>query len=110
MVTFSGKYNASKTKALMVLYYRKHNGIATGLNVRDIHLQSGVSYGYLRSRLRKWHAWGYLSRKPIGTNIGRPVYHYTITHRGQHFIEDIVPRARLSQYAEDINDFQGQTL
>lgn len=91
--------------------YKYHKiGLNTGLNVRDIHLQSGVDYDYLRSRLRKWHEWGYLNRKPVDTGKGRPVYAYTIARRGEHFIEDIVPRDILNQYIAEIRAFKANEV
>ncbi len=92
-----------RPRCLQFLYHRKHKlGLNDGLNVWDIHLQSGVDYDYLRSRLRKWKEWGYLNRKPVDTGVGRPEYQYTIAKRGEHFIEDIVPRNILNQYIAEI--------
>lgn len=110
IATFNGVHNASKTKVFIVLYHLKHKlGLNIGLNVLDLHLQSGVNYDYLRTKLGKWHEWGFLSRKPVDSGKGRAVYTYMIAKRGEHFIEDIVPRDLLNQYVAEIKTFRANT-
>jgi hypothetical protein len=53
------------------------------------------------SRVGKWVAWDYLVRK-IKQGMNRPVYSYSIAKRGEHFIEDRIPRERLKDYLEEI--------
>ncbi len=109
IATFNDVHNASKTKVFIVLYHRKNRlGLNTGLNVRDIHLQSNVDYDYLRTRMSKWHEWGYLSRRPVDSGKGRAVYTYMIAKRGEHFIEDIVPGDILNQYIAEIKAFKSK--
>lgn len=99
---FKGVHNASKSKALIVLYHRKHKlGLAAGLNLQELHLQSGVNYDYLRARLTFWHRWGYVSRRPVAAK-GRPVYEYTIAQKGVRFIESVIPRDKLVQFIAEI--------
>jgi predicted ArsR family transcriptional regulator len=101
--TFNGSHNASKTKALVVLYHRKHTlRLNTGLSSLQLHQQSGVSYDTLRSHLKRWVEYRYLARRPADSHRGRPVYYYTIAARGEHFIQDIVPRDVLDRYVKEI--------
>jgi hypothetical protein len=107
--TFNGRHNACKSKALIVLYHRKYKlHQATGLTLKELSQASGVSYSYLKSRLAKWVEWDYLHRK-IGESNGGPVYFYTISKRGKHFIEDRIPRDILSRYIEDIKALRANT-
>lgn len=110
IATFNGVHNASKAKVFIVLYHLKYKlGLNTGLNVLDLYLQSGVNYDYLRSKLGKWYEWGFLSRRPVDSGKGRAVYTYMIAKRGEHFIEDIVPRDILNQYVAEIKAFRANT-
>ena len=106
---FRGIHNFSKTKAFLVLYDRKvHRGIDTGLGVRDLHLESGVSYDYLRTKLVKWAKWGYLNRRPVEGKNGRVTWAYTIGAKGERFIKDIVPPEVLRQCVEQVKAHQAQ--
>ena len=107
--TFKGAHNASKCKTLLLLYHRKHKlGLGTGLSARDIHLQSGVGYDYLRARLGVWFKWGYLSRRLTINYTGKPAFSYTIAKRGEHFIENRVPQEALDRYIAEIRIFRSQ--
>jgi hypothetical protein len=100
--TFKGCHNSSKSKALIILYHRKHKLLqTTGLTLKELSIASGSSYAYLKSRLAKWVEWKYITRKiTVGTN--RPVYSYSIVERGEHFVEDRIPKDRLAEYIEEI--------
>ena len=107
IATFSGVHNASKAKVLIILNHRKYNlRLSTGLNVRQLHLESGVNYNYLRSRLGKWFKWKYLSRKAYDDGNGRPMFYYTIAVRGEHFIEYILPNDVFTRYINEINEYR----
>jgi len=100
--TFNGRHNCCKSKTLVVLYHRKQKiSETTGLTLRELSLASGVSYAYLKSRLAKWVEWKYLVRK-MTDGINRPVYSYLIGERGEHFVEDRIPRERLVEYVAEI--------
>ena len=104
--TFRGVHNASKTKVLIILYLRKYQlRLKTGLNVRELHTQSGVNYDYLRSRLGTWCEWEYVSRRAYDDGTGRPMFYYTIAPRGEHFIQHIVPKEVLNRYLNEINQY-----
>ena len=105
--TFRGSHNASKTKTLIILHHHKYNlKLSTGLNVRQLHSESGVNYDYLRSRLGKWFKWKYVSRRAHDDGNGRPMFYYTITVRGEHFINNIVPKDVLTRYINEINQYR----
>lgn len=97
-----GIHNISKTKALLVLYDRKHHKKDnSGLGVHELHLQSGVDYDYLRTKLAAWARWGYLNRRPIESK-GRATWAYTIASKGDRFITEIVPREVLQRCVAEI--------
>lgn len=96
--SFDNHHNASKSKVFIVLYHRKFTlRDNTGLSARQLADHTGVSYNYVRSRIIKWTAWGYVKRS---TEIvdNRPLLVYTIADRGKHFIEDILPQDALDAY------------
>lgn len=104
--TFNAKHNASKVKALIVLYHRAFTLRQTsGLTLGDLHRQSGVDYFYLKTRLAKWVGWKYLQKHIVCKN-GKPCYSYNIAERGKHFIEDIVPAEWLKAYIAEIRTFK----
>ena len=103
---FRGTHNHSKTKMLIILYDRKHyKHISTGLGVRELHLQSGVDYDYLRTKLVKWAQWGYLNRRPVESK-GRATWAYTIDAKGERFIKDILPPEVLRECVEAVKAHQ----
>jgi len=107
LASFNGIHNASKTKALIILDHYKHKlRLSTGLNVRQLHSESGVNYDYLRSRLGKWFKWKYVSRRAHDDGTGRPMFYYTIAARGEHFINHIVPNDVLARYITEINQYR----
>lgn len=99
--TFSERHNSSKSKVLMCLY--KETG---GVSVGNLHRLSGVDYGYLRVKLSRWVSWGYVVRKVSIPEKGRPIFLYSLGERGRHFIDDILPRNWLQQYAAEIRAFR----
>jgi hypothetical protein len=103
-----GIHNISKTRAFLVLYDRKyHKKDTTGLGVHELHLQSGVDYDYLRTKLVKWAQWGYLNRRPVEVR-GRATWAYTIAAKGERFIKDIVPPEVLRQCVEAVKEHRAQ--
>ncbi|MBA7647904.1 hypothetical protein ES703_55683 [subsurface metagenome] len=105
--TFRGVHNAAKTKVLMVLYDRElQKGVSTGLTARQLHFESGVNYDTLRSRLGKWHGWGYVSRRGKDDGAGRATWYYYLAARGKRFLEDRVPRDVLKRYESEIRAFR----
>lgn len=108
LATFRGIHNASKTKALMVLYDRLLNqGITTGLTALELHLASGVNYNTLRSRLSRWNAWGYVKRRGNASR-GKPILMYTLGERGKHFLEDRVPAKVLKRFETEIQAWRSK--
>ena len=96
-----GIHNISKTKALLVLYDRKHHKKDnSGLGVLALHRLSGVDYDYLRTKLSTWCRWNYLSRSPVESK-GRAIWAYTIATKGERFIES-VPREVLQRCVAEI--------
>lgn len=103
--TFHGIHNATKSKVLIVLYWLKNTvGDNTGMSAIELSEKAGVNYNYLKTRIGKWHDWKYVSRRAVGQSKGRPIYRYTIAQRGEHFIEDIVPRDILARYIDEIKN------
>lgn len=103
IATFRGIHNSAKAKTLIVLHDRLFTqGITTGLTVAQLYLVSGVNYDTLRSRLGKWHTWGYVSRQAKAGVMGKPTYYYTLGARGKHFVEDIIPERVLRRYIAEI--------
>jgi len=104
---FNGAHNRSKSKALIILHRQKFTlGDNTPLTVRQIAQESGVSYGFLKVRFSFWtNTCHYVIRKPIVNESGL-AYGYTIAARGIHFVEDIIPRNRLSDYIAEIRDYK----
>lgn len=100
--TFRGIHNASKSKALIVLYRRNQLGQAA-LSLAELAESSGVKYSYLESRLAKWVKWDYLIRK-VKQGNNRPVYCYSIAARGIHFVEKRIPKKRLLDYKAEIRE------
>lgn len=101
--SFKGKNNASKIKALLVLYMVKNEWHKRqGIGVAELAQISGVSYKYLKARLKYWHWWAYVYRH----GRERP-YSYTICERGERFIESIVPRPLLDGYIAEIRRHNG---
>lgn len=97
--TFNDKHNASRSKIYMVLWYRRYRqGKTDGLTLGQLHRESGVGYNYLKTRLARWCAWGFIERK-LTTSNSKPVYVYLIAERGRHFVEDIIPEDWLQKYA-----------
>lgn len=107
IATFNESHNASKSKMMMCLYKETHGGISVG----TLHRLSGVDYGYLRSKLSRWVSWGYVVRKVSIPEKGRPIFLYSLGERGRHFVDDILPKPWLQQYAAEIRQHrasQGQ--
>lgn len=77
--------------------------LSTGLTLGQLVDESGVSYQYVKTRITKWCAWGFLQRR-FTVQKGRPVYSYSIGERGIHFIRDVVPKEWLEKYAQMIRD------
>ena len=100
---FNGIHNLSKTKAFLVLYdLRFHKGDIEGLGVSELHNRSGVDYDYLRTKLSRWAAWGYLKRKPVEGGNGRTTWAYTISAKGERFIRDVVLSDVLNQCVNEV--------
>lgn len=72
--TFLGKHNEPKSKILLFLMDRKHRGIITGFTAKQLHMETGVNYNYLLTKLSKWAKWG------------GPCFSYIIGDRGIHFV------------------------
>ena len=107
LASFNGIHNASKTKTLIILdHYKYKLKSNTGLNVRQLHLESGVNYNYLRSRLGKWFKWKYVSRRAHDDGSGRPMFYYTIADRGEHFINHVVPNDVRTRYINELNQYR----
>jgi hypothetical protein len=104
---FTGAHNRSKSKALIILHRQKFTlGDNTPLTVRQIAQESGVSYGFLKVRFSFWtNTCHYVIRKPIVNESGL-AYGYVIAARGIHFVEDIIPCDRLSDYLAEIRDYK----
>lgn len=106
--TFNGKHNASKIKALLVLYMVKHEWRKRqGIGVAELADISGVSYKYLKARLSRWHLWLYVLRYPCNKIIRGKPCRYAIAARGEHFLIDIVPRKLLDDYIAEIRLHNG---
>jgi len=108
---FKGKHNASKCKILIVLYSRRFNHHdKTGLTLEQLHVVSGVSLEYLRSRITKWFSWKYIAREPVVSPLtGRMCFSYTIAERGIHMLEDRAPRNKLEEWETEILNWQIST-
>jgi hypothetical protein len=104
IAVFNKKHNACKAKVLILLYHRKYiDNTVSGLRIRDVHKLTGVSYEYIKFRVSKWVAWGYLSRQ----GDSKP-YTYSIADRGRHIVEDIIPREWLEYYIGEIRAHKAQ--
>ena len=104
--TFNDKHNASRSKVYMVLWYRKYQSHKnTGLTVSQLHEQTGVKYDTIKTRIALWVKWEFLKRE-LDVSNGRPVYLYSIDNRGRHFVEDIIPKEWLKEYARQIREFK----
>lgn len=104
--TFHGKHNMAKSKALITLYHLKYKLADTrGLTLKQLSIQSGVSYNTLKSSLGDWFLWKYVKRRAIEGST-RPKFAYVIGHRGEHFIEDRLPKNRLQDYISEIRAYR----
>lgn len=104
LANFDLKHNAAKAKIFIVLFHRLHRlKLTSGLTVGELHLQSGVGYDYLKSRVSKWCEWGYLGRR-IRSTVGRPCFEYALAERGAHFVR-IIPQEWLERYIAEIQAF-----
>lgn len=102
--TFNGRHNLAKSKTLIVLYHLKHKLADTrGLTLKQLSIQSGVSYNTLKSSLGDWFLWKYVKRRAIEGST-RPKFAYTIGRRGEHFIENRLPKNRLQDYISEIRE------
>lgn len=100
--SFDEVHNASKAKALIILYHRRYKlNQASGLSLGELYHASGVGYNYLKSRIGKWCEWQYI-RKTVKVQNNKPCYAYSIDERGKHFIEDILPTEWLQKYVDSI--------
>ena len=45
-------------------------------------------------------------KRELDVSNGRPVYLYSIDNRGRHFVEDIIPKEWLKEYARQIREFK----
>lgn len=104
--TFNGKHNSAKARTLIVLYHLKHKLSDTrGLTLKQLAITSGVSYSTLKSSLGDWCMWKYVKRRVIeGTT--RPMFSYVIGQRGEHFVENRIPRNRLQDYITEISAYR----
>ncbi len=98
--SFNGRHNMVKAMALIVLYARRSNGDG-GITAKALSIKSTASYRSLLSLLPKWVRWSYVQRKAIEGDYG-PIYSYSISKRGEHFLEDIVPKGKLAEYTATI--------
>ena len=105
---FGEKHNASKAKCLLILYHHKHKlGHKYGLSVAELSQASGVSYSYVKARVRFWLQWGYIHRKVKLSGV-RPTFTYTIAKRGTHLLEDILPEFWLQYYVAQIKAYRAR--
>ncbi len=102
--SFVGSHNESKAKALITLYSAKYHEHKAGFTLRELTSLSGVDYGYLKSRLSKWVAWQYLTRKIVQGEL-RPVYQYSLTKRGERFI-GYIPTEVAERYWAEIQAYR----
>lgn len=104
VATFRGVHNASKSKIFIVLYHRLLiQGLSDGLGVKSLSLLSGVGYVYISSRVARWAKHGYISRRiGLDESSGRPVFVYVLLKKGIRYVEEIIPRDRLSEYISEI--------
>jgi hypothetical protein len=104
--TFNGLHNSAKARTLIVLYHLKHKLSDTrGLTLKQLAITSGVSYSTLKSSLGDWYMWKYVKRRVIeGTT--RPMFSYVIGQRGEHFVENRIPRNRLQDYITEISAYR----
>ena len=101
---FNTIHNATRTRVFMILYWRRFKlKLNTGLPLGTLVDESGVKYKYVKTRITKWCAWGFLQRR-FAVQKGSPVYSYSIGERGIHFIRDVVPKEWLEKYARMIRD------
>ena len=106
--SFRGLNNRSKAKTLITLFLLEREHWISGLIAKDLARASGVSYDYLVARLSKWRKWGYLKRRAVDVGKGRPQFKYSLAKRGEHFILDIIPRAKLQEYREEVNRYRAE--
>jgi len=106
-VSFNGKHNTTKAKILLLLYARRytHNDIS-GMTRKQLWQLTGVSYDYLRCVLPKWCRWKYLNADPGKTKEGKFCAYFTISERGEHFIEDRLPADVRERLITEIKDWQ----
>ncbi len=80
---FTDSQNASKSKALLLLWHRKYQlGISNGLTLREVFLGTGAHHSYLKSRSHLWVRWGYIKKD----NEDR----FSIDRKGKKFVEDVL--------------------
>jgi len=101
---FNTIHNATRTRVYMVLYWRRFKlKLNTGLTLGQLVDESGAKYKYVKTRIARWCAWGFLQRRFTVKN-GHAVFSYSIAERGVHFIRDVVPKEWLEKYAQMIRD------
>ena len=92
MATFRGRHNATKSKVLIVLYHFNEKGYFKGFDVNDLAERTMCPLSSIKSGVCRWTKWRYLTR------IDSTPYRYKIAHRGIHFVDNIIPDARLADY------------
>lgn len=96
-VKINGKFNVSKAKVLLSVYVWDRQFYYRGLTRWDIQRYTGLSEGYLQSRLPMFtnagHKWkhAYLRQKWVIRN-GAPVIVYKLTPYGKKWINEKSPR------------------
>jgi hypothetical protein len=103
---FQEKHNASKAKTLIYLHYLHRKGHHSGKTAKQIHDATGVSFGYLKSRLNFWYRIHYLRRNAIDPGKGRSLFVYRVDERGIRFVDERIPPDRYDDYVREINEWR----
>lgn len=89
--TFRGKNNLTKAAALITLKVNRDNGDNAGLDAHELSVLSHRPLTSIKSRVRFWTKWGYISRRLGRNRYNRAVNIYRLAPRGEEFIEIRVP-------------------
>lgn len=89
--SFRGKNNLTKTWALLTLKVNRDDGDNAGLDAYDLAVLSRRPLTSIKTRVRFWTKWGYISRRLGRNRYGRAVNVFRLAPRGQEFIETRVP-------------------
>jgi len=103
---FNGAFNRTKSKAFIVLYLHKIKGSKQGIDVATIAKIAGVNRPVVKSLIKNWTKWQYLTQKLGISAKGRPTFVYNITEKGKRYVTEVMPPEIYDKYLKEIQEHQ----